>query len=274
MPTTTGTFLQEQHAHPRDQRISFQDEGHVYTVDGVPGQFTSVTTLVHKFFPPFDCDRVIQKLVLNAKSAYFGREPQAIKDEWKAATDQGSQLHEQIEVYFDELASLGGAVPSTVPPSVEFVYFLNFFREHVRGRLRPYRTEWYVFDEDIGVCGSIDMVFVREDDPSKMLIYDWKRSKEIRKSNHFEKGLGALSHLDSCNFNHYSLQLNTYKYILEHKYGAEVVGMYLVVLHPRHRDYQLVEVAPMDAEVRRMISGKEHDHEGPRLVAGNVSKYM
>lgn len=277
MPTTTGTFLQERHKHPRDDRISFQDEGHVYTVDGVPGKYTSVTTLVHKFFPHFDADKVIQKLVQNAKSAYFGRDPQAIKDEWAAATDQGSRLHEQIEVFFDELAQAGGVVPYTVPPSIEFWYFTNFFREHVQGKLRPYRTEWYVFDEDIGVCGSIDMVFVLEDDPSKMLIYDWKRSKEIRKSNRFEKGLGAMSHLESCNFNHYSLQLNTYKYILENKYGAEVVGMFLVVLHPNHRDYQRIEVPQMDAEVRRMISGKDHvgkEEEKPKLVASNVNKYL
>ena len=38
-----------------------------------------------------------------------------------------------------------------------------------------------VFDEDVKLAGSIDMIFERED--GDLEIYDWKRCKEIRKSN-------------------------------------------------------------------------------------------
>ena len=46
-----------------------------------------------------------------------------------------------------------------------------------------------------------------------------------------------------------SLQLNTYKTIIEEKYGKKVVGLCLVCLHPNNSDYQLIEVPFMEKEM-------------------------
>lgn len=274
MPEVTGTVLCRLNAHPRDERITFQDEGHVYTVDGVPGTYTSVTTLIHKFFPHFDADAVIAKITQYPKSAYFGQDPQDIKDQWARATDLGSQLHAQIECFFDDLVGMGG-ISEIVAPSVEFGYFLDYFRDHVVGKMTPYRTEMYVFDEDIQVCGSIDMLFCDPDDHHKLWIVDWKRSKEIRKRNAFERGYGCLANFDNCNFITYSLQLNMYKYILEAKYGKTVIGMALVILHPNHSGYMVVPVDNMQAEIQKMLATKDnvHGHDQP-TYQGNVAKYF
>lgn len=273
MPELTGTVLQELHGHPRDARISFKEEGHVYTVDGEAGTYTSVTTLIHRFFPHFDADKIIARIVASAKSEYFGMEPEAVKEQWSRATTQGSQLHEQIEIFFDQLAGFGG-VPETVAPSVEFGYFLDFFREHVDGKMKPYRTEMYVFDEKYKVCGSIDMLFCDPNDHDKVWIYDWKRSKSIRTSSPFEKGLRCLAHLDNCNYITYSLQLNTYKYILEANYGKTVVGMALVVLHPNQSSYKVIPVKDMQAEIHAILESKDDKEENGPALRGNISKYL
>lgn len=273
MPELTGTFLQKRHPHPRDDRITFQDEGHIYTVDG-DVSFTSVTTLIHRFFPHFDADLVIEKITTNPKSVYFGMEASAVKTQWDKATELGSRLHEQIEIFFDQLAEFDTTILETVAPSIEFGYFLNFYRDCVVGKLKPYRTEMYVFDEEVKVCGSIDMLFCDPDDSNKVYIYDWKRSKEIRKNNLFEKGLRCLSYLDNCNYNTYSLQLNMYKYILESKYDKVVVGMALVILHPKHSNYRVIEVPCMLADIHRILQTKDHV-DTPYILRGDVSmKYL
>lgn len=274
MPELTGTFLQQLHPHPRDGRITFQEEGHKYTIDG-DDTYTSVTTLIHKFFPHFDAELVISKITSNPKSLYFGMTAEDVQQMWTHATDLGSQLHEQIEVFFDQLASFESTVIDTCAPSLEFGYFLDFYRDCVVGKMLPYRTEMYVFDEGVKVCGSIDMLFCDPDDSQKVYIYDWKRSKKINKNNPFEKGLRCLSHLDNCNFNTYSLQLNMYKYILESKYDKEVVKMALVILHPNHRGYQVIEIPDMGADIHRVLEIKDGSKDEPYILRGEVPmKYL
>lgn len=275
MPEISGTYLQHKNGNPRDHRITFQEEGHVYKIDGNDTSYTSVTTLIHKFFPHFDADLVISKITTNPKSVYFGMEASAIKDQWKNSTDLGSQLHEQIEIFFDQLAEFETTILETCAPSVEFGFFLDFYRECVVGKLKPYRTEMYVFDEDVKVCGSIDMLFCDPDDDRKIYVYDWKRAREIRKSNLFEKGLRCLSYLDNCNFNTYSLQLNMYKYILEAKYDKIVVGMALVILHPKHSGYRVIEVPNMQGDIHRILETKDQNDDAPYVLRGDVPmKYL
>jgi hypothetical protein len=59
----------------------------------------------------------------------------------------------------------------------------------------------------------------------------------------------CIRHLDDTNFWHYSLQLNTYKAIIEAKYGRQVVELCLVCLHPNNADYQLIPVPFMEKEI-------------------------
>lgn len=275
MPEISGTCLQRLHAHPRDSRITFTEEGHRYTVDGDSQSYISVTTLIHQFFPAFDAEKVIAKIIANPRSPYFGMEAAEVQQKWNDATSLGSELHQQIELFFDTLAEFG-AIPEIVAPSVEFGFFLQFFRDCVVGKMTPYRTEMYVFDEDIRVCGSIDMLFCSPDNQDELYIYDWKRSKEIRTSSPFGTGLRCLAHLDDCNYMHYSLQLNMYKYILESKYNKTVKGMALVVLHPNQDTYKVVPVNDMQGEIHAILDSKGamRGETANASLADNLKKYL
>jgi len=157
---------------------------------------------------------------------------------------------------------LGGGTPP------EFKYFLNFNEEHVAGEtatLRPYRTEWTVFHEEARIAGSIDMVYevIEEQDPpsrgggtgTPLAIYDWKRCKEIIKTNRAGKFAThpAIEHLPDTNFWHYALQLNIYKYILQTKYGKTITDLYLIVLHPDAQNYQRVKLPDLQTEVTELF---------------------
>jgi hypothetical protein len=59
-------------AHHRDACIIFDDVPHKYLVHGQPG-YTSCTTLMHGFFPPFDAKKISARMSL--RSNFFSHEP-------------------------------------------------------------------------------------------------------------------------------------------------------------------------------------------------------
>ena len=79
----------------------------------------------------------------------------------------------------------------------------------------------------------------------ELAIFDWKRTKELKRRG-FRCGRGALSGLPDCNFWHYAMQLNTYRWILQRRYGKRVTRLALVVLHPNQASYRVVEVPLLD----------------------------
>jgi ATP-dependent exoDNAse (exonuclease V) beta subunit len=258
-------MLAIKHPHARDEFISFEEEGHLYTIKGLEGHPISVTTLIHQFFPIFDADLVIDKMVQSRnwpRSKYYGMTKDAIKQQWEENRDdasaEGTAMHKAIEVFLNrpeqeqELVNQQftktRTLHETVPATIEFFHFLAFWTSQIGETLRPYRTEWLVYDEEKRLAGSIDLV-LEDTKTGKVIIVDWKRSKDIKTENRFQKGREFWSHLDDCNWNHYSLQLNMYRHLLETHYGKQVAGMYLAILHPNAPSYQLCEVARMEAEI-------------------------
>jgi ATP-dependent exoDNAse (exonuclease V) beta subunit len=138
--------------------------------------------------------------------------------------------------------------------SVEWSYFLKFVEE--TPHLRPYRTEWCVYNEDLKLSGSIDMIYENPD--GSLSIYDWKRSKEISPVNKFNKYAitNCIAHLPDSNFWHYALQLNTYKALIEAKYGMKVKELFLVRLHPNAEDktYDLIKLPIMRSEIADLFA--------------------
>ena len=247
------TYLAKKNQHERDAHISFDEGPHIYTIDGDTG-FMSVTTWNHSHFPHFDADAIIEKMMNSRNwpdSKYFGQTPQQIKALWKKngieASKAGTKMHYDIECFYnDEEVEVD-------EDCVEFDYFLQFEND-IGSKLEPYRTEWMVWDKELRLAGSIDMVFRNED--GTLLIYDWKRCKDIKKENKFQSSItSCIDHLPDTNFWHYSLQLNTYKYMLEKNYGEKVVGMYLVCLHPNNKNnsYIRLKVPHLKKEIASLM---------------------
>ena len=259
------TYLAKKNAHERDQYISFDEGPHVYTVHG-ESDYTSVTTWNHMLFSQFNEEAQIKKIVGNKKwrtdptYKYYQKTAQEIKDMWEtnrvASSTAGTNLHFNIECFYNQIP--------VENDSIEYQYFLKFVEDYPE--LEAYRTEWCVFDQELKLSGSIDMVF-RDKNTGEFLIYDWKRSKEIdyesygNKTSHVE----CISHLPNCNFWTYSLQLNTYRYILEKNYGFKISGMYLIRIHPDnpYETYDRIEVHDLRKEIedladfrRKLLKGE------------------
>ena len=282
MPSSP-TWLATKNPHPRDTHIHFDEGPHTYTIQGINGvtadtKFTSVTTSVHQHFEHFNAKEVIAAMMRNQKkwndpianAKYYGKTAEEIEEMWsKAGRDaaaKGTEMHYKIECFYNDADTADVDTASDTPP--ELKYFKNFHNEHVAGEqatLRPYRTEWTVFHEEARIAGSIDMVYEVIQDSRRwgaeppadppLAIYDWKRCREIVKTNRGNKFAThpAIEHLPDTNYWHYALQLNIYKYILQTKYDKTVTDLYLIVLHPEAQNYQRIKLPDLQSEVAELF---------------------
>lgn len=233
--------------HIRDDYITFEPISHIYTVCNE--KYTSVTTLIHKYFPKFNHDKVIDKMMKSNKwneSKYFGMTKTEIKEIWEKngseSAKKGTNLHDIIENYYlnnKEYTSNDHC----------FEQFLKFDKE---SELKVYRTEWRIFSDDHKVAGSIDIIF-EGSIPGSVKLYDWKRCSNLKKDNPYEKGYFPIDHIPNCNYEHYTLQLNIYKYILENYYGIKVEEMALIVFSENKDSYEKVTVNNRQLEVKYLL---------------------
>ena len=256
MPEPWMTLVHK-NKHPRDADIQFHEPTHVYTVQGSSKGIVSCTKFLHEFFEPFNAKAVIKKMMSSPKwteSKWYkpGITAKEIEETWsssgKEASGSGTAMHLGIEQFLNGSEDV---IDPKVKDTVEWKYFENFWRDHGND-LEPYRTEWEVWSSEHKLAGQIDMVYRRKSD-GKFLIYDWKRSKEIKMENKFQTGLPPIQHLPDCNYWHYTLQLNVYRWFLENLYGLHIEEMYLLVLHPDNKNYKRVRLNRMDDEVEAML---------------------
>jgi len=245
--------LELKHNHPRDKYLQFYEPTHTYTVHGEKG-FTSVTTFVHHHFEGFNADKIItgilEKTANQPSHKYYGMSREDIKQSWnengKQASQAGTKLHYDIECFYN------GIMPTNT--SKEYGYFKNFHQHH--SDLIPYRTEWMIYHVPLKLAGSIDFIVLNQDD--SLDIYDWKRCKDIKKHSPWDKYAitKEIDFIPDTNYWHYSLQLNTYKYIIEDQYDKTVNNMYLITLHPDKQNYEKIKVPDMQNEIRMLMENR------------------
>lgn len=255
----------------------------------------SSTSFIHLFFPSFNDDRVIMQMMSKPDwkdSVYYGMTMSEIKEQWKANGDRskaaGTYMHDRIETFYNivrlhqycqrtpnQTASGSTKEEKVFQQMIKRKYKYTMYERKASKEMQqfyefhkmatfeeewaPFRTELRIYDEDLDLGGSIDMLYKHstydEDIPGRknLVMVDWKRSKKINDCNKFEQGYAPLEHLDSCNLNYYSLQLNIYRMILEKYTTYKVVHMALAVFHPSQKEYEYIPVKDMTAEVNDMF---------------------
>lgn len=273
--------LQTNNAHIRDKNIQFYEPTHTYTIiPDAKSKYKSVTTWNHSHFPHFDADDIIKKM-MSSKSwkeghKYWGLTAHQIKAMWTAngasVSGAGTNMHFEIECFMnnpcskkmnythtDLLTDYLSNSPDISSSTLEWQYFINYVKD--TPHLKPYRTEWTIYHEDLKLAGSIDMVYENPD--GTLSIYDWKRAKDITRVNNFGKYAitDCISHMPDSNFWHYALQLNTYKAILEEKYDKKITDLYLVRLHPdaEEKNYELIKLPDLTSEIKELFSKRRKE---------------
>ena len=241
--------------HPRDLVIEFDEPTHKYSIEGSSEKWISCTGFIHDFFPHFDPQAAlaaIKRSKTYTTGKYYGKTDKEILDGWsdsgKLASGLGTAMHLAIEQFMNGAYDL---IDEDVKKTKEWSHFNKFWAD-CGPDLVPYRMEWEVFSKEHKLAGSIDAIFYRPSDDSHV-IYDWKRSREIKSTNDYEKGYYPLDHLPNCNYWHYTLQLNIYKWFLETFYGLRISDLYIIILHPDNKNYRRLRLNILPDEVQAML---------------------
>lgn len=258
-----------EHHFDRDDDIVFIPETHTYLYKGCDAM-KSVTTVVSELFPAFDAHATAERKAREEQCS-----PNVFLDKWafasREAAETGTHMHAQIE---NQL--LGRKTNSSfrlrfdsptlkcdkyVDVGREFSYFLDFIG---RAGIKPYRTEWPIYDAEARIAGSPDLVAEKD---GKLLMFDWKRSAKVVDTgastgingkpnmkcwNRY--GFGAYSQLPDCAFVHYSLQQAIYRRILAKNYGISIDRTFLVVLYPQYNHFYIVETMDVEKYVDLIFS--------------------
>jgi hypothetical protein len=232
--------------------IAFDEESHKYIHpkdETGNAEYTSVTTLIERFFP-FDLKRYIER-----KAEEENKTEEDVLDEYllmrDEAAEKGTYLHKQIECFLknEEFES----------DSKEFEFFLKFYNNEVKPRnLIFFDAEQKIFSDKYNVAGTIDCLFKKKD-KDEYIMLDWKRSKKLiidGRPRIFGYGyaLSELNSLDNSSYYRYCLQQNIYKHISETEYGMKISSMKLVVLHENYSGYHLVDVPIMKKEINVILN--------------------
>ena len=259
--------------YAQDEFIDFEPEEHVYTYNGQT-RLLPVSKLIGYFFEPFDAQAAAQR-----QSDRTGIPIEETLFKWRRigqmACEVGTFVHEQTESYFRD-GTFGTSYPFTFEGETEIIsvdkerqHFLSFVEDY---RIQPYRQEWPVYDLDLNLAGTIDMV-CREAD-GEFTIYDWKRSgkvvnplgQPIVEAFGGKQSFNGISLPDTA-FYHYCIQQNLYRYMLEAHYGVKVKAMNLVVLCADYPTYYVVNVPKMDKVIGQIVDICNQHDLGHKLLA-------
>jgi hypothetical protein len=201
--------------------IVFNANDHSYkSLDGETIDWISVTTLVSNLKKPFDAQKTAQRVSKIKKSKWCGIAPDTILEIWKKEADRattlGTYYHNQREADLCSLASIEreGIIVPVMPPIPEIEGLKHAPEQKLDDGIYP---EHLVYLKSAGICGQSDLVEIVN---GHVNIIDYKTNKEIKKESFKDwegvsvKMLDPVSHLYDCNFNHYSLQLSIYMYII------------------------------------------------------------
>jgi hypothetical protein len=283
-------YLATLNPHVKDPYVILDEATHTYSVnfdESESGDFTSqnvvsVSYLVKNCFSVFNPSQIIPKMKKNKKKwnpshPLYGLTDSQIEAKWKAdgisASTKGTWLHGQLE------RIMNGVDLRTLPYQdlVELRQFALWRSSCFDNRLIPFRTELKL-KSDLATCltGTIDLLAVAKDfhqkdtDVLELHMIDWKFSKQIRMSNMFTRGQPGTpcSHLDDCNYIHYTLQQNAYKWLLETYYkdwhwagktytSVKVMSMQLVVFHENYEPAgEIIDLVDLQEVIVEMVENR------------------
>lgn len=247
--------VNERNVHENDSRIRFQDEGHLYYIDDVPpNRIVSVTSLISRYFGEFPLTMCANRMIHGKRwwddpnyDYYLLKIDEIIKkmqSKGRVATQAGSDLHRDIEYYYIRKPFTNS--------SPEYGYFINFINDH--DYLEPIRSEWMIFHKLALIAGSIDMLYLNKR-TGNYIIADWKRAKKIDKKG-YKYGTYPLDKIQECNYWKYTMQLNTYAYILETQYNITIEDLWIVHLHPTQTNYVLHKLPNVRELVHKLFQSR------------------
>ena len=238
--------------------MKFIESSHEYVDEGV--KFTPVTYFIKSFQEYVDWNAIAEK---KAKKMKVSKED--LLKEWddkkNKGADKGTKFHKMMEDKYLEMKQ--GITIEQTPCKVSFVDTVGGIKEDDKVTLEDNTvyTEKMIWSKKYKICGTADLVEVVN---GKINIKDYKTNEKLdffawyHPTKGPKKLLSPLSHLQDCNFNIYSIQINVYMYmLLQHNRNLKMGDMYILHI-PFDEDNNPLEPVPhkvdnLQAEVKKMF---------------------
>ena len=239
------------------KKVSFQEEGHKYTIEGEDRPIKSVSSLLKYLYDEFDTDGIAPKWGTDR-----GLELQDVLDAWEGegtiSTTHGSKVHLIGEDYvrwkFFQECERPKIIDKQSLGAVQFI-------EDLPPHLIPIATELVMYSPDHWYTGTCDGILLNTQN-NKLILYDYKSNKALT-DNYNKKPLyyvDPLAGLIQDNFGKYSAQFSFYQILLEDM-GFEVQSRVLVWLNEDKRGkklYKTFKTKNITGDLREFLKKKIH----------------
>lgn len=228
-------------------------------------EFVSVSRILEPLKPVFDREFMAYQTAkkrLSMKNIpitdeFITTEKKEVLNEWtkknKDAIDAGNRIHNAIERFLRT---------AVINPEDKD---LNVLVNRIAMVLSDYDQklpEQCLYLDKAGIAGTSDIICVRKGKGKPIVdIFDFKTnlSKGIEFFDKYGKFLNyPVSHLESCNYNTYSLQLSIYAFILEEMIECTIGRLGIIYINPKAPDhYTLYPVPYMTYDAQEIMSEYE-----------------
>lgn len=238
--------------------LEFNEELHRYTLKSKPDyRFKlSCSKIAELCKEPFD-----KPYWLERKSKELNVSKEELEKQWNEKRDtasyRGNLIHQSLE---NELQGITYEIDGELVP-IKVVRGIK--RRLVKAGFKVIAAELRMYDEEYAICGTMDLLAYSEKEDAYYII-DWKtnRHKEIKKKETYTckhtgkervsnfKFLAPFDYLQKNKFYEYSMQLSTYKLILERNTNIKIKGMILVQISDVLYDngYKIINAENLNVE--------------------------
>lgn len=243
--------------------IILNHETHVYT-NSKGQRYFSVSKLLEKVKNKFDSEKISYfsaKKRLKEKSIELSEEnireaQQIILAEWKAknvaATDHGTKIHNNLEVYQNTTKILN----KELEPMIRGVssYFIKY----------PVQAQEQILHSDeYMIAGTADKVCCRTKGSQGVIdIGDFKTNeKGIEYFSKYDNFLNSpMDFLEDCTYNTYSIQLSLYAFMIEQTHKRKIGRLFIVYIpHDNPLNYRIIPVPYLRWECMRLLEYFKED---------------
>lgn len=237
--------------------IKFIAKDHSYLINNMKAG--SVTSILKRLVKPFDTDYWAE-----IKAKDMGMSSDELKSKWefsaRLAKIKGTVAHGVLEnklagtefVYPQDLILNNFGYDPVQDPIQKIMPQIDKFIQDIDGKMKPIVSELIIGDSDYMVGGTVDQIFYNHKS-AKLEIWDWKTNKQIKTNSRYYH-LSPIEHIADTEFDHYSLQLSFYKFILERNTNLRFGNSYLVWFNENNTNYQIFRTKDYHQEIEKICN--------------------
>jgi hypothetical protein len=254
-----------------DKKLKFFPRKHSYVLG--KKKLIGATSLLKNYFGEFDASKIakLKVMIAKAKARKEGREVgeegkiSYWKKKWKESAEHGSRTHYLIELFLQ--GSTDPEVHKYEARDIKkFTQAKHWIVRNFENHLLNIRSEYLLYDEELGVAGTIDFLLIKGEKKKKSVtLVDFKTNDKITTTGYKNaKAQFPLEELPDCSYSKYTLQLSLYAYMLERQ-GYKVDD--LILLHLGEDSIEEHKVPYRKDLIKKVL---EHKDKKPTVVGNEL----